>query len=524
MSPLDDAVPPADTADTVPSTSPWVSFLRRRGPLGLALCATYGALCLAGWWWDGDFAMRSRTLHPYVLFTLVVAVRVGWVESLLVSLGGTALLGFAAWRGGQPVPALTEFWLLLTPLAVGALLEGRFRQGARLRQAVADQGLKLLRLSEKNRALEIANENLRARASEEESGLERIHHIAQRLAVLEEEDLYPGLVDVVAEALGAEACSVYVVEGRSLKLMAEKGWATVPPDARSVDMQNDLLGQVVSQKRVRTVREFPLHRIIHGDAPPMLRIMGAPVQHPVSGRVLAVLSVESLPFRRFTRSAATLLGMIGDLAGKAMAAMAAEQEDVATAGGGLLNAAFFRRRVMAELQGRQEGRLEEFAVGALRIKDLHQVPPGLRPVVERAVEMILEVNLRDTDVRARLEEGQYAFLLPASTLDNARNLERLLGTELVCRSRDWLADCQAASFHVGAAAQREGDDADGLMKRCALDAKPCETFLTAGAPDPCLSERHGRIRALLEGGETEGLQGAREDYALVRILERRADR
>ena len=431
-------------------------FWRRFVP---RLALGYLVLFVIGWLGNnGNWLFSGARPHPFLLLVVWASVSFGWGQGLLTGVVSSILvaLNFRFSPDARFENDLdTQFLLPVVALWVGLLTENSRKRMSALRVRVARQASTILTQAEKLEVLELANGSLREHAQEVDAGLALVHQIAGRLYSLTQVDeVNSVLVNMVANSLGADRCSYYARQGdERLRLVAHFGWPTVPVEARFIKVSQDLVSQALERKTLQTIRDYPSAslepqgQVEYGS---MLRLMAAPVVHPSSGVVLGVLSVESLPFVRFTQANAKLLTAICDLAGKVLAQLQmtdlgqsreSDKED-------FLSSADFLRHLRREVFGLRRGARPSFCLFGLRVDGLQKIGPELYARVERAIALVARVNLRAVDKRGRWGEQQYAFILTDSPVPL---VERLL-VELPMQLSDylplWLPEARGVSFMV----------------------------------------------------------------------------
>ncbi len=456
------------------SYNPWV-VLQRFGP---SLVLAYLLIGVAGWIFrSGDPFFGGVRYHPYLVVIIWSALRYGWKESLIASLLASLLsVARQAYSGSLSIESMENddyscFLFISTALGVGILAESRRKQLQILRLRTANQAIKLARLEENCAILEFANRELREHAQDVDAGLSIVHQISGRLLSLtNEQEVYAALIDVLSDFLGAERCSYYAKEGQDLRLMTHYGWPTVPHGARLVKPGSDLIQQAVEKKCIQTIKEYPPERFETGQnfgaSESMLRLMAAPVLHPTLGAVLGVLSIESLPFINFTRANSMLLVSISALAGKALAQVrqyrpGMTEEDMES--DDFLGKSDFQRRLRMEMVGRKRGARPPFVVIGLKCLGLKEVDPNLLICLERAIALLGRVNLRAGDVRGRLADGQFAFLVLDAHEAIVDSILRELARQLNRYLSRWFPEFVAVQFLMGIASGEQSHDPQMLL-------------------------------------------------------------
>jgi hypothetical protein len=497
-------------------------------------------LAVAGQVMGHDFRYLSWNVSPYVLLVTAVALEHGWMEACLAAVLVLVLTGY-----GHPRIHSHLVLLFGSALFVGGLADRNRRRIRNLRLVIANQAETLVTKSEHLASLEKAKTELLHRLGERQTTTGTLHEVYRRLADEDLSRLPSAVVDVVSECIGAEQCSLYLMEGNSLTLAMSKGWTSTPDEARNVTLGDDLLSLAVREKRLRTLQEFPLERLRYdGLESGMMRLMAAPILHAGSGAVLGVLSVESLPFSLFNRSSAQLLETIAELAGKSLTAAVSPSG----ASGEWLSREFFRRRLRAELTAQNKGTRATFSYISLKLPNLEKTTPTRRPIVERALKLILQSILQPEDVRGYWETDTLGVLLLNTPPAMAQQLAHDLQKELQNQLGLWMPDLGLWRVEVACSTSEGIQEPDELVNKTLLAASPAQVNLGPALDFPeeieelksrkrydlaierlrfMISERprlahirHLLIRTYLESNDSDSLSLASEQYSVTKLLEK----
>jgi len=504
-----------------------------------AINLTVGILVLAvaGQVMGHDFRFLHWTLSPYVLLVIAIALEHGWLEACAAALVVLALTGY-----GHPDLRFQVVLLLGSALFVGGLADRNRRRIRHLRLVVANQAEALVTQTDKLASLEKSKLELVDRLAERQTTTGTLHEVYRRLADEDLSRLPSAVVDVVAECIGAEQCSLYLMEGNSLTLAMAKGWASTPEEARHVTLGDDLLSLAVREKRLRTLQEYPLERLRYdGMEAGFMRLMAAPILHAGSGAVLGVLSVESLPFSLFNRSSAQLLETIAELAGKSLTAAVSPSE----ASGEWLSREFFRRRLRAELTAQSKGTRAHFSYISLRLPNLEKTSAARLPLVERALKLILQSILSPDDIRGYWETDTLGILLLGTEAALAQRLSQDLQRELQTQLGLWMPDLGMWRFEVACSNSEGFVEPEELVAKTLLGARPAQVNLGPALDFPAEIEelragkqyelalerlralvqerpkhahsRHLLIRTYLESSDSDALSLASEHYSVTKL-------
>lgn len=272
---------------------------------------------------DGDWAFTGALLHPYLAIVAVEAVQYGLSQSMIAAVTGCVLylVRLQSLSGDTGTGhAWILFGIMATGLVLGLTQESRNRKMREVRSELEDARKDQERLRQRVNVLTAANEELNERILGEVTTVQSFSEIARRLSVLEEEDLYPSVCELVQDYLQAREASYYKLEGDTLVMQAEKGWGEVPEEARRVKKGDGMLWAAVNSKEPVTAMdlEVPTPGAQNDPSRRYSRLICAPVLHPDTHEAIGVLSVDKMPFSRFHGSSIKVLGVLARWAGDSL--------------------------------------------------------------------------------------------------------------------------------------------------------------------------------------------------------------
>lgn len=286
----------------------------------------FGLFMVAGLLLRGNFAFTGQLLHPFLLVIAAAAIGHGLIEALFAFVIAVAIYlgGLVVYAGSWAPTTYPHVYILfsfvLTAVVLGMVQNSRFRQLGSTRSELEEVRNESERLRQRLQVVNTANQKLNERILGEVTTVQSFADIARRLSVLEEKDLYPALCDLVTDFVHAQECSVYMLNGDRLILMAQRGWDNVSPEARALTRDRDLLWSAVEQRRVLTPLDLEKMPVAQGPDPARRfnRLIVAPIFHPQSGEVMGVISVEKIPFAHLHGNTLGMLGVIAKWAGDSL--------------------------------------------------------------------------------------------------------------------------------------------------------------------------------------------------------------
>ncbi|MHB2019254.1 MAG: GAF domain-containing protein [Candidatus Xenobia bacterium] len=403
--------------------------------LGEALMV-FAVMGLIGLWHGHNPTFAGASPHPYLLPVVYMAIRYGWTEGVVTAFIASVL----AWGDRDAI-----FLFLASSMFAGMLSDANRKQINRLRETVAEQGEQTMRLAESHRVLELANQELSERIMGEQVTLATFHRIAQRLAILKLEDLYPAVLDLSAEYIGAEACSLYLFADNRVTLKAAHG-IEIPADETERPLGFDLLSRAVAEKRLMTIKD----QSTRGHESPLPYLLVAPILEPGGGRALGAVAIHRLPFTKFTSSSAKLLSVIAGWAGEAIhnaragVRFKALEEDLANT----LTPHFFKRRVREEIMRVKRHGANNLSLLVVRVEAPEALAAEAR-IAEQALSMVLALNLQRTDVIGHYRAHGLSVLLFDFKPEVAAEVRRRLEMEFLTYLPDWVPSLSEMRIHLG---------------------------------------------------------------------------
>ncbi|MGE0713085.1 MAG: GAF domain-containing protein [Planctomycetota bacterium] len=352
--------------------------------------------------------------HPLYLVPLLIAVRYGFGPGALAGALTAALHLAAQLAAGAPLAGLSAFTptlLLLSGLVLGELRERQLQREGHHRQESERAREELARLEGLLEVEREARSYLERRIVEPTTSVAMLYEAAQRLEALDEERLYPAILEVLVGHLDARQAGVLALdEGGRLHPRIARG----AEEAEAREWCDDpLVSAVLEQRRALSLRDLP------GDARAHARRRGAVLAAPLlspEGEALGALVVLELPFVRLTTHALRTLDMLGGWAGRALsrARYVARIRDASVFDEerGVLRMSYFAPRLNEEFDRAQRYGYP-LSVLALRIVAWEDMPPDSRDRTLLAVSTVLTQVLRTVDqVFCHPETHSFMLSLP----------------------------------------------------------------------------------------------------------------
>jgi GGDEF domain-containing protein len=428
----------------------------------------YLALSVVGWLLH-NVAFNGAIIHPYLAVVMFMAIRYSLGHGVMAAALATAFLWLGNLLRYHGVDFLQEndkesvFLFICGSIAAGLMTDATRKKLQGLRLSVAEQGEQIFHLAEKNQVLDVANQELRKRIVGEEATLSTFHNVALRLAVARLDDIYLAILDLVVEYTGAERCSLYLLEDNLLRLKEERGHVT-PPEERVVRLGFDLLSRAVTERKLVSFKD------LRGTPEGAQHLLALPILAASDANVLGVLSIEKLPFVKFTVTNTRLLSVLANWGGEAIytARHGLRMHAVEDVLADCLTPLYFKRRLHQEILRTRRSLQRNFGVTTVTI-DEPKTKDALE-LVERAVSMVLAINLQETDVVGHLKDGEFAIILFHLKEGSVAAVHERLSQQLTACLPLWLG--MALSVRLAHADYGATDDVEALIREAEQKPQP----------------------------------------------------
>ncbi|MFN3200231.1 MAG: GAF domain-containing protein [Bradymonadia bacterium] len=290
--------------------------------------------------------------HPYLLVILLITGRYGFTSGVLVGALASAIyftqlvvgVDVVSWRDflsleyGQPV-----MMIMALACVLGIIIDHHRQQLSTAQAALAEAEHRLEALTSDHASLRAANVALADRVVGADATVPILYRYARLLNSTQPEEIYRGVLTILAEAFRAERAALYtLVDGQPEKLV---GTGSDRPPLWSH------LARALTQGGMVTVEDLPGH----GEGTPPLYLAGS-LREGLDGPVVGVLIVEQMPFMKYNRAAIRLFQSLLEWVSNSLGNAAQLQQLPIGARTAFIEAAHQQGRKMAE-RLRREGEL-----------------------------------------------------------------------------------------------------------------------------------------------------------------------
>ena len=377
-------------------------------------------------WWPERPAFFGVEPHPYWIIVLPLAVYYGFHQGMAA--GGFSALIYLGWIWYD---SPETNWLLffsyerLAPaflfvaagLILGELRERHRRREIGLAERVEELEDTLLDLSVAHQSLQEAKRELELNILSQEQTVQTLYKAADNLRRLDEEAIYPGIVDLLVENLGATQASVYLMEEGYFRLFEhhsdDEASLALP---EKISTQEGLMGYSLVQRDVAHVNMVITQKGL-ADLYRNPILITAPLIVE-NGGVVGMLNVHRLPFLKFTPETVRMVGLLANWASIAISNARKHKEvedrnidDPIT---GAYNPGYLVKRLEEEYaRARRYGMLLSLVmVKVTRFKDIDE---NLTEDVLTVLGNVFQNAIRNVDLLFRYKgEDTFVLLLPAT--------------------------------------------------------------------------------------------------------------
>lgn len=294
--------------------------MRRSLSFVYEIAALYALVAVIGFFFnDGDWSFSGVALHPFLFVIAIEASQYGLRPALLASFVGLVLyvMGAEGLGADDSLPILA---MLVTGILLGMVQEARNKQLREARQELDRSRTEQDRLRQRIQVLTEANNELNERILGEVKTVSSFSEIARRLSVLDRNDLYGAICDLINDYLSATRSTVYEMRGDQLQIKAAKGYVVVPEDLKSISDKKSLAWKAVQEKRPMSALDMLKAEngkgVLKEGQFPIL--MAAPIVEESTGEIRGVVCVNNLPFSKFHGASTKILGVVARWAGDSL--------------------------------------------------------------------------------------------------------------------------------------------------------------------------------------------------------------
>ncbi|SMF09190.1 sensor domain-containing diguanylate cyclase [Desulfovibrio gilichinskyi] len=365
--------------------------------------------------------------HPYWIIVLLTASRYGFSGGAFAgSIAAIAYLGFTLLS--VPDLALVNFkslsmWgkpalFFIVGVVIGEMRELNIKEYNLLSEERDAYKEAFGKIKTKFDVLSEAKQEIDTRIISQENTLGTLYEAAQGLRSLNEESIFPAVLEILRDFMSVEDCSIYTLEGDEFKLNTAMRHGKSPlPD--TIPYYEGLMGLAAEDKKTVSIKD-----VANPESMPLGIIISAPILADNQKHVIGVLNVEKMPFMKFNSDSVRIAGLVADWCGSSIenATIFQETKDKLIADE-MIDAYtydYFKRRLREEFVRSRRYELD-LSLILLEFPSLENASDEGREDVLMAFSMILKNQIREIDILFLNDKpGSFFLILPTTPPAGAR--------------------------------------------------------------------------------------------------------
>ncbi|PIR21606.1 MAG: hypothetical protein COV45_02370 [Deltaproteobacteria bacterium CG11_big_fil_rev_8_21_14_0_20_47_16] len=370
---------------------------------------------------------------PYWIGVLLFGFRYGVVAGLMSGLASASLYLAMAWLGIERYQFEDISFYILPALfvIVGVLIGvGVYQYREIIRQLKGEKSVLEVQLAGKETevtTLTTINSGLEKRIVTRMQTLVTLYEGALSLGETELDVLYRAILKFVSKTLQAESAAIYVKVDDGWRLKESIGWKEYERHLTSLKPREGLTGLAGSGNKIVTIRDFVTpnqNEDILADA-----VMAGPIHAGEKGEVVAVLSIQDIPFLQFSSASVNLFSFLLDWASRSLG-RAKEMETLKE--GEIWDSQFnvFSHRYFEQRAGQEWIRSKTYylplSMGLVEVLGLDTLSKDAEEQLLLIVAQVLRESCREMDVVARYPDPgiPFAFLLITASATQAAEIQK----------------------------------------------------------------------------------------------------
>lgn len=382
--------------------------------------------------------------HPYWLGVLLFGFRYGVAAGFGSGLISAALYLAMAWVGIERyLFEDVSFYVLPALFIIAGVITGVGMHTTRrdirdLKGRLSNQQEKMAQQDGEIRTLRDINSGLEKRVVTRMQTLVTLYEGARSLSTTTLDDLYKAVLHFTAKTLGAEEAALYLRTDDGWRVKERYGWKEYARHPEHLQPGEGITGLAGLRGKLLTVRDF-----VGQDVPTNILtdcIMAGPVRGPIrdldtgdpkQGEVVAVVSIQDIPFLQFNSSTVSLMNFLLDWASRAVChateVATMKENEIWDPQYQVFSMNYFRSRAHQEWI-RSKTYYLPLSVGMVKAEGLAGLKSGARHKVLSILAEVLKQSCREMDVVARLQDTSmpFAFLLITASPAQAEEVHKTI--------------------------------------------------------------------------------------------------
>lgn len=345
--------------------------------------------------------------HPYWLGILLFGFRYGVLAGFgsgLISAGlylGMSWVGVERYLFEDMAFYVMPSLFIIVGVAVGV---GMYKYLQKIRdleqELVAKQGQLVLQGNE-IKTLQDINSGLEKRIVTRMQTIITLYEGARSLSTTHLDVLYKSILNFIAKTLGAEEAALYLRTDSGWQVKESYGWKDYAKHPDQLLSGEGITGLSGLKGKLLTVRDF-----MGKDAPVSFLadcVMAGPIRGKKEGEVVAVVSIQDIPFLQFNSSTVSLMNFLLDWASRAVQhaldVATMQENEIWDPKYQLFSMKYFQSRARQEWM-RSKTYYLPLSVGMVHTSGLKTLPVGACDNVLAILAEVLKKTCREMDVVA----------------------------------------------------------------------------------------------------------------------------
>lgn len=370
---------------------------------------------------------------PYWLGILLFGLRYGLGAGLASGILSAALYSLGLKSAGfgyrlQDSEFLVRAGLfIVTGGGVGGTTAGLLSRSEDLKSRIADLMQRIKGLQSQILAQQQAQRAVEQQVVSQMSSIVTLYHGSRTLGALDRQELMKAILEFFSKALQAEKSSLYIPKDGAWELHSSRGWQPGDRYSSRIPAGLGLVGRAGSERTVLSLRDFFAAQEEGGDSASAQgeadALMAAPLKAP-DGRVLAVYSVQAMPFLQFNSASINLLSLLAEWGDEALAKCLHFEDlhsrSILDEDFGVYSANYFTNRTRQEFSRSSRYALP-LSLMLLSPEGLEKATAAKQVAYLHALSTILKDATRDSDVvtKSPFEGAPFAVILVTTSKEQA---------------------------------------------------------------------------------------------------------
>jgi GGDEF domain-containing protein len=370
-----------------------------------------------------QLSLHSLSPHPYFFVILLFALTYSLYQSVFTSVIAVFLVTkWSLLPILDPIEQVTvlsnSIAFLVTGGVVGWYSSYQKTIVQSLQFTAEDLSGKIDDLEEDRDRLTKANLVLEGKVVSRQETLLTLYSVAQKLTILDKQEILESIPDLLITYLKAQVCSVYLQTDSGFVVTVKYGWETVSHQERLIEeypLDHPLIKKIKKETHVLSVHE--LHQIDHA-------VLVSPLVN-LDGSIFGMIKIEKMTFLDLTPSTIKLFETLSSWIVQSFKNAESYDRSIRTQLKDDLTGAYtiyyFKERLLREIRLAKRYKLD-LSLSLVKIDNYDLMTEGTQVSVLKIVSHIMTFKFREDDIVVRMNEDseyQFVVLQPFTDRDGA---------------------------------------------------------------------------------------------------------